>query len=63
MDRGAPTEVEAICGAVARVGREFGIATPLNVRLCRLVRQMETRGPLLAEPGDVAGLLRLLDEI
>ncbi len=62
VDRGAPTEVEAICGAVARVGRAFGVATPLNVRLCRLVRQMETSGPLLDEPGDVTGLLRLLDE-
>ena len=60
VDRGAPTEVEAICGAVARVGRDFGVPTPLNVKLCRLVRQMETSGPLLAEPGDVAGLLRLL---
>ena len=62
IDRGAPTEVDAICGAVARVGREFGVPTPLNVRLCRLVRQMETSGPLLDEPGDVAGLLRLLGE-
>jgi len=61
VDRGAPTEVEAICGAAARVGREFGVPTPLNVRLCRLVRQTETSGPLLAEPGDVAGLLRLLE--
>lgn len=61
VDRGAPTEVEAICGAVARVGRDVGVATPLNIRLCRLVRQMETDGPLLDEPGDVAGLLRLLD--
>lgn len=61
VDRGAPTEVEAICGAVARVGRDFGVPTPLNTRLCRLVRQMESSGPLLDEPGDVAGLLQLLD--
>lgn len=62
VDRNAPTEVEAICGAVARVGRAFGVPTPLNIRLCRLVRQLETSGPLLAKPGDVTGLLRLLHE-
>ena len=59
--RGAPTEVEAICGAVARIARDLGIYTPINVRLCRLVRQVEAGNPPLLEPGDVAGLLELLD--
>jgi 2-dehydropantoate 2-reductase len=59
--RGAPTEVEAICGAVARIARELGVYTPINVRLCRLVRQVEAGNPPLLEKGDVAGLLRLLD--
>lgn len=59
--RGAPTEVEAICGAVARIARELGISTPLNVRLCRLIRQIEAGNPPLLEEGDVAGLLTLLE--
>ena len=60
VERGAPTEIEAICGAVARVGGEVGVATPLNSRLCRLVRQLESGQPPL-EPGDVAGLVALLE--
>ena len=59
--RGAPTEVEAICGAVARIARDLGIQTPVNLRLCRLVRQVEEGQPPLLEQGDVDGLLRLLD--
>lgn len=61
VDRGAPTEVEAICGAVARIARDLGISTPVNVRLCRLVRQVENGQPPLLEQGDVEGLLRLLN--
>jgi 2-dehydropantoate 2-reductase len=30
VDRGRPTEIDAICGAVARAGRAVGISTPLN---------------------------------
>lgn len=61
IDRGAPTEVEAICGAVARIAHDLGILTPVNLRLCRLVRQIEGGQPPLLERGDVDGLLRLLD--
>jgi len=61
IDRGAPTEVEAICGAVARVAHDLGIQTPVNLRLCRLVRQIEEGQPPLLEQGDVDGLLHLLD--
>lgn len=60
VDRGVPTEVEAICGAVARVARDNGVYTPVNVRLCRLVRKIEGGNPPLVEPGDVNGLLQLL---
>lgn len=28
--RGAPTEIDAICGAIARTGEKLGIATPVN---------------------------------
>jgi len=62
VQRGAPTEVEAICGAVARVGREWGVPTPVNIRLCRLVRQTESGDPPLATAGDVAGLLHLMSK-
>lgn len=36
--RGAPTEIDAICGAVVRRGEELGIPTPVNRTLWRLVR-------------------------
>lgn len=61
VDRGAPTEVEAICGAVARIAHDLGILTPVNLRLCRLVRQIEGGQPPLLDIGDVDGLLHLLD--
>jgi 2-dehydropantoate 2-reductase len=28
--RGAPTEIDAICGAVVRAGEQVGVETPLN---------------------------------
>lgn len=36
--RGAPTEIDAICGAVVRAGREHGIATPANYTLWQLIQ-------------------------
>lgn len=42
--RGAPTEIDAICGAVARAGKQHGVPTPVN-RVCwQLVQAMATRG-------------------
>ncbi len=41
ISRTAPTEIDAICGAVVRVGREVGVATPVNERLWRLVKEKE----------------------
>jgi 2-dehydropantoate 2-reductase len=32
-DRGALTEIDALCGAVVREGRRLGVPTPLNERL------------------------------
>lgn len=37
--RGAPTEIDAICGAIVNVGRRYGVAAPVNAELLRLVRQ------------------------
>lgn len=62
VTRGVPTEVEAICGAVARVARDLGISTPINVRLCKLVRQVENGQSPLLDQGDIDGLIRLLGE-
>lgn len=63
VDRGALTEIDAICGAVARIGRQWHVPTPLNARLCHLVRLVEKGRPPLSQTGDVAGLLELLDDI
>lgn len=42
--RGAPTEIDAICGAVTRAGERTGVATPVN-RVCwQLVQAMVTAG-------------------
>jgi 2-dehydropantoate 2-reductase len=42
--RGAPTEIDAICGAVAREGKRNGVPTPVN-RVCwQLVQALAARG-------------------
>jgi 2-dehydropantoate 2-reductase len=38
--RGAPTEIDAICGAVVKIGEKQGIDTPVNWACWRLVRAM-----------------------
>ncbi len=38
LQRGAPTEIDAICGAVVRAGLRTGTATPLNETMWRLVK-------------------------
>ena len=38
---GRPTEIEALCGAVERLGHEHGIQTPVVSALARLVRAAE----------------------
>lgn len=35
--RGAPTEIDAICGAVARAGQKVGVPTPLNETMAALI--------------------------
>lgn len=47
IERGARTEIDAICGAVVRAGEQFGVATPVNAQLLALVHAVE-RG----EPGN-----------
>lgn len=38
IQRGAPTEIDAICGAVVEYGKKFGIDTPANRAVWQLVR-------------------------
>lgn len=38
VERGAPTEIEAICGAVVRAGEEAVVPTPVNATLLKLVK-------------------------
>jgi 2-dehydropantoate 2-reductase len=38
IQRGAPTEIDAICGAIVQTGESLGIPTPINHTLWRLVQ-------------------------
>lgn len=40
ISRGAPTEIDAICGAVYRAGRDQGVSTPVNHTLTLLVKSL-----------------------
>lgn len=41
IQRGAPTEIKAICGAVVRRGQTAGVSTPVNGTLLQLVKAKE----------------------
>jgi len=41
LERGRPTEIEAINGSIWRFGRDAGIPTPVNATMTRLVRWRE----------------------
>ena len=41
VERSAPTEIDAICGAVVRTARERGIATPVNWSMWQLVSALQ----------------------
>jgi 2-dehydropantoate 2-reductase len=40
VERGRPTEIDAMCGFVVREGRRHGVATPVNAELHRRVDEM-----------------------
>jgi 2-dehydropantoate 2-reductase len=40
IQRGAPTEIDAICGAVTRAGKRHQIPTPINEACWQLVRAL-----------------------
>jgi 2-dehydropantoate 2-reductase len=45
--RGAPTEIEAMCGAIVRAGQAYGVPTPVNALLYRLVKLLEHGEPTI----------------
>jgi 2-dehydropantoate 2-reductase len=42
VKRGAPTEIDAICGAVVRAGEERGVQAPVNWTMWRLVSALQS---------------------
>ncbi len=44
VQRGAPTEIDAICGAIVRAGEQCGLSTPVNRTLWLLVKAMVQEG-------------------
>jgi 2-dehydropantoate 2-reductase len=38
VQRGAPTEIDAICGAIVRTGEKSGVPTPVNRTMWQLVK-------------------------
>ena len=51
MAAGRPSELEDLCGAVVRMGREAGIATPANAHLYAVLLPQETRARAAAAEG------------
>jgi len=54
VERGASTEIDALCGAVVREGTRLGVPTPANDELWRRVRAREGR-PVDAEAWPATG--------
>jgi 2-dehydropantoate 2-reductase len=54
LDRGAKTEIDALCGAVVAEGRRLGVPTPVNAALWLEVREREARPRPAAVPVPVA---------
>ena len=46
LQRGAPTEIDAICGAITRVGEKFCLPTPLNKTFWQLLSAKANRGKI-----------------
>lgn len=43
IQRGAPTEIDAICGAIVRAGEQSNVPTPVNRTLWQLIKALEAR--------------------
>lgn len=51
--RGRPTEIDALNGAVAAIGRRMGVPTPLNEALWRWVKAVEERRGMAMRPAEL----------
>jgi 2-dehydropantoate 2-reductase len=47
VERGAPTEIDALCGAVVREARRLGVAAPVNERLWTEIARRRTHEALV----------------
>ncbi len=57
--RGAPTEIDAICGAITRAGQRRGLPTPINATCWKLVQALVER----QRAADGAGLPKVADRV
>lgn len=55
IERGARTEIDALCGAIVRHGERAGVATPVNARLWREILSLERRSIDRAEGAQGTG--------
>lgn len=53
VERGAPTEIDAICGAIVRHGEQASVSTPLNRALWQLVTALQADPLPTPEPSSV----------
>jgi len=40
VQRGAPTEIDAICGAIVQAGEQTGVPTPINRTVLQLIKAL-----------------------
>jgi 2-dehydropantoate 2-reductase len=61
VERGAPTEIDAICGAVVAAGERLGLPTPINWMFWQLIRALVNRDESTAffTPVESTGILNL----
>jgi 2-dehydropantoate 2-reductase len=62
VSRAAPTEIDAISGAVVRLGKYFGIPTPVNELLLGLIKDKEA-GRLALKGDKLKGLVAQLNGV
>lgn len=55
LQRGRPTEIDYLNGAVARLGAEHGVPTPWNARVVEAVHEVERTGRSVSLDGLAAG--------
>ncbi len=48
IQRGRPTEIDYLNGEIVRLGKRYGVATPLNAQTVELVHQVERTGQFLS---------------